>query len=141
MKKDMYDYIAVFTLEENGIYGVEVPNFGEVYSQGDNLNDAIKNITDCLELGIYGREKDNEKLPSPVNPIEYQPKLEQGQFMMAIRAYMPRVREAMDNKAVKKTLTIPQWMNEEVMQYKYINLSKLLQDAILKELNISINND
>lgn len=140
MKKDAYNYIAVFTLEESGIYGVEVPNFGEVYSQGNTLEEAIKNITDCLELGIYGREKDNEELPSPVNPIEYQPKLEQGQFMMSIRACMPRVREAMDNKAVKKTLTIPQWMNEEVMKYKHINLSKILQDAILKELNITINN-
>ena len=49
---------------------------------------------------------------------------------------MPRIRKAIANKAVKKTLTIPQWMNEEIMKYD-INLSKLLQDAILKELNIN----
>lgn len=140
MKKDVYDYIAIFTLEENGVYGVEVPNFGEVYSQGNTLDEAIKNITDCLELGIYGREKDNEKLPLPIDPLKYHLNLEQGQFMMSIRAYMPRIRKAISNKAVKKTLTIPQWMNEEVMKYD-LNLSKILQDAILKELNISINND
>lgn len=140
MKKDVYDYIAIFTLEENGVYGVEVPNFGEVYSQGNTLDEAIKNITDCLELGIYGREKDNEKLPLPIDPLKYQLNLEQGQFMMSIRAYMPRIRKAISNKAVKKTLTIPQWINEEVMKYD-LNLSKILQDAILKELNISINND
>lgn len=139
MKKDIYDYIAIFTLEENGVYGVEVPNFGEVYSQGNTLDEAIKNITDCLELGIYGREKDNEELPSPIDPLKYQFNLEKGQFMMSIRAFMPRIRKSISNKAVKKTLTIPQWMNEEVMKYD-VNLSKILQDAILKELNISINN-
>lgn len=137
MKKDVYDYIAVFTLEEDGVYGVEVPNFGEVYSQGDTLEEAIKNITDCLELGIYGREKDNEELPLPIDPVNYQSNLEQGQFMMAIRAYMPRIRKAIANKASKKTLTIPEWLNEEVKKYD-LNLSKLLQDAILKELNIDI---
>ncbi|EMJ4245500.1 type II toxin-antitoxin system HicB family antitoxin [Clostridioides difficile] len=133
--KDTYDYIAVFTLEESGLYGVEVPNFGEVYSQGENLEDAIFNITECLELGIYGREKDNEPLPIPIDPLEYKNKLEPNQFMMNIHAIMPRARKAINNKSVKKTLTIPQWLNEEVMKYD-INLSKLLQDAIMKELNI-----
>lgn len=137
MKKDIYNYIAVFTLEENGVYGVEVPYFGEVYSQGDTLEDAIHNITECLELGIYGREKDNEELPCVINPLEYQENLKGNQFMMNIRAIMPRARKAINNKSAKKTLTIPQWLNIEVMKYD-INLSKLLQDAILEELDIKI---
>lgn len=137
MKKDTYDYIAIFTLEEEGMYSAEVPNFGEVYSQGYTLEEAIFNITECLELGIYGREKDNEELPPPINPIDYKNKLDENQFMMCIRAIMPRARKAINNKSIKKTLTIPQWLNIEVMKYD-INLSKLLQDAILEELKIDI---
>lgn len=137
MKKDMYNYIAIFTLEEDGGYSAEVPNFGEVYSQGDTLEEMIFNITECLELGIYGREKDDEELPEPINPIDYKNKLDENQFLMGIRAIMPRARKAINNKSVKKTLTIPQWLNIEVMKYD-INLSKLLKDAILKELKIDI---
>ena len=41
------------------------------------------------------------------------------------------------NKAVKKTLTIPQWLNEAALA-KNINFSKALQTALMRELNIPV---
>lgn len=107
----------------------------EVYTDGENLEELLKNLTDCLELGIYGREKDNEDLPHPVNPIEYKDKLKDNEFLISVNAIMPRVRKAIDNISIKKTLTIPQWLNIEAMKQD-LNFSQILQDALKKELGI-----
>ncbi|WP_092926524.1 MULTISPECIES: type II toxin-antitoxin system HicB family antitoxin [Romboutsia] len=140
MKKDFYTYIAVVSLEKddsrpNEYYAAYVPNFGEVYTDGENLEELLKNITECLEFGIYGREKDNEDLPDPINPIEYKDKLNDNEFLMSVNAIMPRVRKAFDNISIKKTLTIPQWLNIEAMKQN-LNFSQILQDALKKELGI-----
>jgi post-segregation antitoxin (ccd killing protein) len=39
------------------------------------------------------------------------------------------------SKSVKKTVTIPSWLNEAGMKKK-LNFSKILQDGIKKELGI-----
>ncbi len=140
MKKDFYTYIAVVSLEKDDsrpdeYYATYVPNFGEVYTDGENLEELLKNLTDCLELGIYGREKDNEDLPHPINPIEYKDKLKDNEFLISVNAIMPRVRKAIDNISIKKTLTIPQWLNIEAMKQN-LNFSQILQDALKKELGI-----
>lgn len=90
MEKSIYKYVAVFTQEESGMYGAEVPNFGEVYSQGYTLEEAIKNITDCLVLGIFGRKHDNEELPKPINQKDYAEKLEENQFFLDIEVDMSK---------------------------------------------------
>ena len=41
------------------------------------------------------------------------------------------------NKAVKKTLTIPQWLNDVAMARK-VNFSKVLQKALCQELGVSV---
>ena len=40
-----------------------------------------------------------------------------------------------NSKAVKKTLTIPQWLNDLAVDSK-INFSKVLQKALMKECNV-----
>lgn len=44
-------------------------------------------------------------------------------------------RKRYNNKAVKKTLTIPEWLNEEATALG-INFSQVLQDALKEQLNI-----
>lgn len=83
-------YVAILTKEESGLFGAEVPNFGEVYSQGDTLEEAISNIKDCLEFGIFGRIHDGEELPQPINTADYEGKLEQNQFLVEIEADMTK---------------------------------------------------
>ena len=39
-----------------------------------------------------------------------------------------------NNKAVKKTLTIPEWLNEEAMALG-VNFSQVLQEALLSKIN------
>ncbi len=48
---------------------------------------------------------------------------------------MRATRDEMNNKAVKKTLTIPKWLNDEAMNKK-INFSAILKEALKDELGI-----
>lgn len=41
-----------------------------------------------------------------------------------------------NNRAVKKTLTIPEWLNEAATRAG-INYSQVLQEALMRKLNIS----
>ena len=44
-------------------------------------------------------------------------------------------RKRFNNRAVKKTLTIPEWMNEEAVALG-LNFSQILQDALLQKMHI-----
>ena len=46
-----------------------------------------------------------------------------------IEAWMPPFREKMLNKAVKKTVTIPRWLNV-LAEKEHVNYSHLLQEAL-----------
>ncbi|MNO03816.1 hypothetical protein D3C81_2246350 [compost metagenome] len=48
---------------------------------------------------------------------------------------MNDVRNEMKNKAVKKTLTIPYWLNKQAEGEK-LNFSQILQTALKERLNI-----
>jgi len=48
---------------------------------------------------------------------------------------MPMVRDEMANKAVKKTLTIPQWLSDLAEERK-VNYSRLLQEALKDHLGV-----
>lgn len=48
---------------------------------------------------------------------------------------MPLVRNEIEEKSVKKTLTIPQWLNK-VAKENNVNFSQLLQTALKEYLKI-----
>lgn len=48
---------------------------------------------------------------------------------------MPAIRDAMESKAVKKTLTVPKWLNDEA-ERKKLNFSQVLQAGLKEALGI-----
>ncbi|MGW8958623.1 hypothetical protein [Paenibacillus sp. NPDC055715] len=52
-----------------------------------------------------------------------------------VRVYMPVVREAMESKAVKKTLTVPKWLNDQA-ELQHLNFSQVLQEGLKRSLGI-----
>lgn len=78
-------------------------------------------------------EQDGDPVPGST-PVE---KLHPGpnQVVGLIEVWMPAFRESIDNKAVKKTLTIPKWLND-LAEKENINFSHLLQSAIKNCLGI-----
>ncbi|ABB14034.1 type II toxin-antitoxin system HicB family antitoxin [Carboxydothermus hydrogenoformans] len=132
MYKDLYVFPAIFDYAEDGI-SVEFPDLPGCLTCGDNTEEALKNAKEALELHLYGMEKDNEPIPEPT-PID-KIKIESNQVLVLVEAWMPLVRSEMDNKAVKKTLTIPKWLND-LAEKKKINFSRVLQQALKEQLGI-----
>jgi predicted RNase H-like HicB family nuclease len=119
-------YTAIFTKEDVG-YSVNIPAVENCFTEGDTKEEAYLNAKEVLSLMIetYQEIDPSYKLPDDIAEGDY--KLKDGDFTQLVE-FQPAQR-----KSVKKTLTIPFWMNEIVKQHK-INCSQLLQDAILNKV-------
>lgn len=126
MKKDIYVFPAILSFDDNGI-SVEFPDLPGCLTCGDTTEDAINNAKEALGLHIYGLEEDNEFIPKPTNIKDL--KLENNEIPVLIEVIMPIHRKAIENQSVKKTLTIPQWLNKEAIK-RDVNFSQVLQDAL-----------
>ena len=130
MKK--YYYPAVFQPEDVG-YSVWLADIDGAVSQGDTLEDAIENIKDALGLYVEDARERKTELPQASNPAEIV--LEKGQFTSFIEFDWVEYQRKHGNKAVKKTLTIPAWLNT-LAEEEQINFSGVLQDALKTKLKL-----
>lgn len=87
-----------------------------------------------MELHLFGLEEDLESIPNPSHIHDIP--LEKNDSMILIDVWMIPVRDYMKNKAVKKTLTIPKWLNDVALKNN-VNFSRLLQIAIKDYLGIN----
>ena len=130
--KDKYVYPAVFTFYGNDI-GVTFPDLPGCISSADNVEDAIYMAQEALGLHLFGMEQDNDPIPEPSNilTIEHEP----NQAVVFVNVSMPRVRDAINNRTVNKTVTLPQWL-VSAGRAEDINFSQTLQDALMQKLGI-----
>jgi len=131
-KKDKYVFPAVFSIEEDGI-SVEFPDLPGCLSCGDTDDDALYMAKDALELHLYGLEDEGETIPEP-SPISSL-NLDKNQFVALVEVWMPPIRDEMAEKAVKKTLTLPKWLND-LAEEKKVNFSQVLQNALISYLGL-----
>lgn len=133
MKKDYYIYPAIFDYAEDGI-SISFPDLPGCISCAKTDEEALYMAKDALGLYIACSEEDNEELnePSKLNEID----LNKNQRVVLIEVNMPLFREAVQNTSVKKTLTIPKWIND-LAERNNINFSQVLQLAIKENLGIS----
>lgn len=126
-----YVYAAVFTKEDGGSYSVIFNDLEGCYTCGDTLEEAIEMAEDVLALTLYGYEADNKEIPkaTPINEI----KVKENEFVNYIACDTMEYRKMYNNKAIKKTLTIPEWLNEEALKNN-INFSAVLQEALQEKL-------
>lgn len=128
-----YVYPAIFSPEKGGGYSVFFPDLEGCYTCGDNLKDSLEMAEDALALVLYGYEKDGRKIPKPSKREALT--LKSNEFINYIICDTMVYRKRYHNKAIKKTLTIPEWLNEEATALG-INFSQVLQDALKQKLHI-----
>lgn len=126
-----YTYAALFLPEEDGRYSVFFPQLEGCITEGDSFEDARRMATEAMSLHLYGMEQDGEKPPEPNLAVNSDP----GQLVVPITAWMTPFRDEMENRAVKKTLTIPYWLNEAA-EKRGVNYSQILQSALKDYLHI-----
>ena len=119
-------YPAIFYEGEGG-YAVEVPDLPGCVSGGDTLADAIIMGTDAASGWVLTELEDGKPIPkaSPIDAI----KPEEGGFISMIVLDMDAYAEKYGNKAVRKNLTIPAWLNT-FAENRHINFSQVLQDSL-----------
>ena len=128
-----YVYPAIFSKEDDGKYSVMFPDIENCYTGGDDLADALEMAEDILCLMLYDMEKDGKPIPSPSDSKRI--KVKNNSIVSLVRCDTEFYRRFYENKSVKKTLTIPMWLNEKAERAN-INFSGILQDALKAHLHI-----
>ena len=130
-----YAYPAIFTPEEDGGFSVVFPDLEGCFTCGDDMADAIFMAEDALALVLYGYENDGREIPTPSKMEDL--KLKDGEFINSVACDTLEYRKRFNNKAIKKTLTIPEWLNEAATAMN-INFSQVLQDALIQKVGTTI---
>ena len=132
MKKDTYSFIAVISFDVDGI-SIDFPDLDGCFTCTEIESDIFKSAREVLGLHIWSMERDNEAIPEPSSPrdIKHTP----NETTMLVEVFMPPVRDRINNRVIKKTLTIPQWLNAEA-ERQGVNFSMILQNGLKQYLQL-----
>lgn len=132
MAKNKYVYPAIFNYADDGI-SVEFPDLPGCLTCGDNDEEALAMAKEAMGLHLWGMEKDGDLIPEPTSVFSVQH--EANQVVLLIEVWMPPLRDSIENRSVKTTVTLPQWLKETAEEHK-VNFSQLLQSAIKQHLGL-----
>lgn len=130
--KRSYSFPAVFDYDEDGI-SVSFPDLPGLFTCGETEEEAYSQAKEALGLHLFGMEQDSDLIPEPskVNQLS----LESNQAVVIVNVFMPLIRDRVQRATLKKTLTIPKWINDLAEEHN-INFSQVLQEALKERLDI-----
>ena len=131
MNKKLF-YPAVFHIAEEGGFWVTFPDMPECMTQGDDMTQAYEMAVEALGLAITSRLEEKEVVPKASQPSDIN--VEAG-FLVVVEFDLLEYKKKHNAKAVKKTLSIPEWLNEEAMRMG-LNFSQVLQEALMAKMGI-----
>ena len=132
-------YPACFYKEKKGGYSVIFPVLG-IATCGDTAEEAAAMAVDCLAGFLYNAKLEKTEVPKAPDLESIDVNAEYDDYekafvnMVAVDAdeYAKKYFE----KSVKKTLTIPIWLNDLAVK-NGINFSQTLQTALKEQLHIN----
>lgn len=135
-------YPACFFKETNG-YSVIFPDLNYLATCGDTLDEALSMAVDCLAGYLYDLQNSGEAPPAAtstdnIHPEQIAEELEvspNGAFVNIITVDVAEYAKVHFEKSVKKTLTIPAWLNKAALEQN-INFSQVLQEALKARLHL-----
>lgn len=127
-----YVYPVLFT-KENNLYNVSVPDLPGCFTFGETLPEAIEMARDAICMWLCDAEDKGENIPKASLITNLSP--QKDSFYNLIDADTLEYRKEHDNKAVKKTLTIPSWLNAKA-EKEGVNFSQVLQDGLKRRLGL-----
>lgn len=134
-------YPACFFKEENG-YSVIFPDFDDLATCGESLEEAMAMAVDCLAGTLYALRQDGKPAPHPsdiqavdIKRVAAELEIDDAQeaFVNLVSVDVPSYAKAHFERSVKKTLTIPEWLNNAALE-KGLNFSQVLQEALKQRL-------
>ena len=127
-----YVYPAIFTPVEDDVFDVYVPDLPYVRTCGKGLVEAMEMAEDATAMWLAHSEDEGHPIPPPSVTLPH----EAPQFVNLVKADTSEWRRANDNRAVRKNLTIPAWLNYQA-EAAHVNFSSILQDALKAHLKIA----
>ncbi len=120
-------YPAIFH-EEDGFW-VEFPDLDGCNTCGSTLEETMELAQEALGLYLATLAEEGLEIPSP-SPMK---NIKTDSLVSYVSTDMDKYRR--NNKAVKKTLSIPQWLAEEA-EKNNLSLSKVLQEGLKTRLGL-----
>lgn len=137
--KSVYPVIFTTTNDEKDTVLIEVPDL-EIVSEGYGMADAIYMARDAI--GLHGITQEDLGLaiekPSDIKNIDLSKSTfaDVGESCVSlVDIDFDEYRKQVDNKMVRKNVTIPSWLNKAAEREK-INVSKVLQEALMEKVGM-----
>lgn len=134
-------YPACFLKEKGSSYSVIFPDLNYLATSGENLSEALSMAIDCLAGYLYTCKQDGEEIPPPslIQDIDIQEVADdpvdkfEDAFVNIVAVDVEEYAKNHFEKSVKKTLSIPAWLNAAALE-RNINFSQVLQDALKAQI-------
>ena len=133
-------YPACF-FKEGKYYSVIFPDLNWLATQGRTEREAMEMAVECLAGYLHLLKTDGDEIPAPskmkdISLEKVAKELEvdsKGAFVNMVSVDVDEYAKIHFDKAVRKTVTIPAWLNKAA-QERHINFSKTLQEALLAKI-------
>jgi len=127
----LFIYPAIFHKEDNS-YWVEFPDLEGCQTFGETLKETVELAQEAMAAYIETLLEQGKELPSPSEIKDIS--IEKDSFVSLVTCKMDGYLK--NAKSIKKTLTIPEWLNN-MAEEQQINFSQTLQNALIERLNIN----
>ena len=127
-------YPACFYPSEDG-YTVVFPDLPGCVTEGDTLSEAMEMAIDAASGWLLDEVEENKQLPKATDIKKVIPNEYENGFVSLIGIDLDEYSLKHGNRAVKKTLTIPAWLNT-IAEENNVNFSQVLQGALKDQLGI-----
>lgn len=138
--KSVYPVIFTPLHDEKDTVLVEVPDL-KILTEGYGMPDAIYMARDAIGLKGIDYEDDGREIPQPSGLNQVEPTkgtfVEEGEgYVSLVDIDFTEYRCRIDNKTVRRNVTIPNWLNQEA-EKAHLNVSRVLQEALMSKLGVS----
>jgi predicted RNase H-like HicB family nuclease len=126
-----YVYQAILYHDDDKI-GVTVPDLPGCHTFGNDRADALFAAKDAVEMWLWNAENNSYMIPPSSEALSLAP----GEILALIPADTDEYRRANETKAVKKTLSIPSWLNY-LAEKAHAPFSQILHQGLKEYLHIT----
>jgi predicted RNase H-like HicB family nuclease len=123
-----YVYPAIFHSNDDGTFTINYPDLPGCISEGKSLGNAIFMAQTALTQWIEYLTDKEQPIPPASDLTAIQ--IDKGEFVNLVRT------ELKDNRAVRRTVSIPKWLDDKVVE-SGLSPSRVLQEALKEKLHIS----
>ena len=137
--KQVYPVIFTQLDDKKHTVLIEVPDL-EILTEGFGMPNAIEMARDAIGLKVITMEDQKEKSPNPrmikeIDALQGTFAQEGEGLVSMVDVDFAEYRRRMDNKTVRRNVTLPNWLNQEA-EKAHINVSGVLQEALMLKLGV-----